>query len=122
MAVNFRGPVDPIMEGIAGAVREYTDANPDAEADIHRYSPVSVRVRIVDPAFRRKSRSERHRIVWPLLYELDEDTLGDLTMLLLLTPEEREASPANRDFDGPVFADSYAAALKASRESSATTP
>ncbi|AMV23830.1 hypothetical protein VT84_05415 [Gemmata sp. SH-PL17] len=122
MAVNMREPVDPVMEAIAAAVRNYTNAHPSAEADIYRYSPVSVRVRVVDPDFRGKSRSERHKIVWPLLYALDADILADLTILLLLAPDELESSIANRDFDTPVFAAEYAAALKAVSGGGAATP
>lgn len=122
MSVTIRGAVDPVVEKIAGAIRLYTDAHPSAAADIYRYSNVSVRVRVVDPDFRRKSRSERHRIVWPLLYALDEDALADLTILLLLTPEEQTSSIANIDFENPVsFDEEYADALKAIKGSGAPT-
>jgi stress-induced morphogen len=98
MGISIHGTPDPLTERIRDAVRSYTDAHPSAEALVYRYSPVSVRVRVVDPGFRGKSRSERHNQIWPLLHPLDEDTLGDLTMLLLITPEERETSIADRDF------------------------
>lgn len=120
MGVNIRGPVDPVLEAIAGAIRTYTDAHPTAEANIYRYSNVSVRVRVIDSDFGGKSRSERHRIVWPLLYALDGEILADLTILLLLTPDEK-ASIANVDFENPLtFDDEYAAALQAVRGGVAT--
>jgi stress-induced morphogen len=122
MGVNYRGPVDPIMESIAAALRRYTDAHPAAEAEVFRYSPVSVRTRIIDPDFRGKSRAERHRIIWPLLYALDEDSLAELTMVLLITPEEREASMVNRDFEGPTFAESYPDSHRRAHGSGAATP
>ena len=122
MAVNFRGPVDPIMVALAEAIRPYLDAHCSAEAELFRFSPTSVRMRIIDPDFRGKSRSERHKTLWAILYPLDEDVLGELTMLLLLTPEERATSTLNRDFEGPAFAASYSAALKAAQGSSSTTP
>lgn len=112
MSVTIRGTPDPITEAIATAVAAYTSGHPAAEAQVHRYSPVSVRVRVIDPDFRGKSRSERHKTLWALLYPLDEDVLGELTMLLLLTPEERESSMVNRDFESAAFAESYAAALR----------
>jgi stress-induced morphogen len=99
MAASIRGAPDPVTERIRDALKTYTDAHSTAEAEVYRYSPVSVRARVVDPAFGGKRRTERHKTVWPLLYALDEDTLGDLTMLLLITPDERETSTANRDFE-----------------------
>jgi stress-induced morphogen len=122
MPINFRGPVDPNMESLAAALRPYTDAHQSAEVEVFRYSPVSVRVRIIDPDFRGKNRSERHRSVWPLLYPLNEDVLGELTMLLLITPEERTSSSVNRDFEGPTFAESYPDTFKRARGSGAVTP
>lgn len=110
--MNVCGASAPTVEAIAGAVRRYTDAHPAAEATVYRNSNVSVRVRIVDPDFRGKSRSERHKIVWPLLYALDADTLGDRTVLLLLTPDEQDGSIANRDFQANHYAARYGAALK----------
>lgn len=103
MGISIHGTPDPSTERIRDAVRKYTDAHPSAEALVYRYSPVSVRVRVVDTDFQGKSRSERHREVWPLLRTLDEDTLGDLTMLLLLTPEEQKTSIADRDFTNGFF-------------------
>ncbi len=119
MSVTIRGTADAVTEAIAGALQTYTDAHGAAEAQVYRYSPVSVRARVIDPDFHGKSRSERHKTVWPLLHALDEDTLGDLTMLLLLTPEEREASTANRDFELPPFADNYSGRSKQRREAAA---
>jgi hypothetical protein len=87
-----------VTERVCAAVGQYTDAHPGAEALVSRYSPVSVRVRVIDAGFRGKSRSERHRAVWPLLYQLDEDTLSEVTLLLLLTPDERATSAADREF------------------------
>jgi hypothetical protein len=54
--------------------------------------------------------------VWPLLHALDEDVLGDLTMLLLLSPEERETSIANRDFEDDGFAKALEKAIRATQE------
>jgi hypothetical protein len=103
MAASIRGATDPVTERIRDALKTYTDAHPVADAVVYRLSPVSVRARVIDPDFGGKSRSERHKTVWPLLYALDEDTLGDLTMLLLITPAEADESAANRDFEKDFF-------------------
>ncbi|MBY0514824.1 MAG: hypothetical protein K2P78_13035 [Gemmataceae bacterium] len=122
MPVTVRGHADPITTAIAEALRRYVDTRPAAEVDVYRYSPVSVRVRVVDPDFRGKSRSERHRTVWPLVYQLDEDSLAELTLLLLLTPEERGHSPADREFETGNFARDYSDALNAIQGNGTATP
>jgi hypothetical protein len=116
MGVTIHGTPDTTTERIRDAIRVYTDAHASAEGLVYRYSPVSVRVRVIDPDFLGKSRSERHKIVWPLLHLLDEDTLGDLTMLLLLTPEERETSIADRDFTNGFFVPDLNRVLKTQAE------
>lgn len=122
MAVRFRGPVDAIMVSIADTLRRYTDAHPSAEAEVFRYSTVSVRARVIDPDFHGKSRVERHRDIWPLLNTLDEDSLSELTMVLLLTPEELKTSMANRDFEGPTFVESYPQMAKTPSSTGSPTP
>lgn len=116
MAVNFRGPVDPIMEEIGGAIRAYTDAHPGAEADIHRYGNAIVQAWIVDPDFCGKSNSERLRAFWPLLDALDDEISAELTTLLLLTPEEKDEYAGHIDFDNPVtFDEEYETAVRVAR-------
>ncbi|MBA4065163.1 MAG: hypothetical protein C0501_15895 [Isosphaera sp.] len=127
MPANTPESGDPVVATLVAALQPYTAAHPAAAVDAYRYSPVSVRIRVTDPDFRGKTRSERHREVWPLLHALDddEDSLGELTMLLLVTPEERGASPADRDFDhGKVvpFEAALGAALREVRGAGRTTP
>ena len=122
MSVKIRGEVDEVTTAIAGALQPYAAEHPSTEAEVYRYSPVSVRARVVDPDFRGKSRSERHKTVWPLLYPLDADTLADLTMLLLLTPDELDASIANRDFVTGVLANDHLSAVPARRANGSDSP
>ncbi len=122
MPVDIKGAADAVTEAIAGALQTYTKAHSAAKGVVYRYSPVSVRARIIDTDFHGKSRSERHKIVWPLVYALDEDTLGELTMLLLITPDELETSLANQDFELKPFADAYGDAMKASQGNGSATP
>lgn|SRR5262245_17524395 len=67
----------------------------------YRYNPASIRVRLVDPAFRGKSRSEREDMVYPVLQTLSESTQDDITILLLLTPEEVSDTLMSVEFDRP---------------------
>lgn len=111
MSVNVRDH-DAISEAIATVFHVYAETHPHAIIDVLRYSPVSVRVRVVDPDFRGKTRADRHKMLWPHLFAIDEDAREELTMVLLLTPEECETSPANRDFDSDTFAQSMIGALR----------
>ncbi|HEV3085151.1 MAG TPA: hypothetical protein VGY66_35655 [Gemmataceae bacterium] len=53
MAIKIpRGRADAIIKKIIDALREYEIANPRAQIDVYRQNPVSVRIRIVDPAFK----------------------------------------------------------------------
>ncbi len=63
------------------------------EIEAYRYNSASIRVRIVDERFEGKPASERDAMVDPLLARLPEDTQADITMLLLLAPDEGEGSP-----------------------------
>lgn len=68
----------------------------------YRYNSASIRIRIIDERFRGMSRVERDRIVDPLLETLPEETQADITILLLLAPEETDASLMNLEFEHPA--------------------
>ena len=51
---------------------------------------MSVRVRIIDPAFREMSRADRSDLVWNYFDALSEEVQSDISMLVLLTPSESE--------------------------------
>jgi hypothetical protein len=93
---------DAILRQIAAALRPYADAHPDAEIELYRQNNVSVRVRIIDPGFKGRSRVEREQEVWGLLDMLPLDVVGDVSLLLLLTPEETAESLANFEFEHPT--------------------
>jgi len=93
---------DQTTRAFADQLEPYSAAHPASQIDIYRQNEYSVRVRVVDAGFRGKTRSERHKLIWPILYELPEETLSELTMLVLITPEERTSSMASREFDDPI--------------------
>lgn len=72
---------------------------PDAEA--YRYNPASIRIRIIDDRFAGLSKVERHEMVMPLIRKLPDETREDITVLLLLTPDETEGSIMNLEFEHP---------------------
>jgi len=95
--------IDDKARQVREALREYEQAHPDAEVEVKtqgRYSP-TIRVRIVDPRLDGVPVFERDKEVWRLLDELPADTVQDITMLLMLTPQEKERSITSLDFDNP---------------------
>jgi stress-induced morphogen len=70
--------------------------------DAYRYNSASIRVRIVDESFRGKSKAERERMVEPFLGTLPDKTQRDITILLLLAPEETTTSLMNLEFEHPT--------------------
>jgi len=103
MPINIpRGEIDPILEEIVTVLRPYEVDHPRAKIDLYRQNSVSVRVRIIDPDFAGKSRPERSQAAWAYLDRLTDEAQGDLSRVLLLTPEETQSSFANLEFDDPV--------------------
>lgn len=70
----------------------------------YRYNPAAIRVRIVDGRFQRVSRSKRFDMVIPYVRELPEKTQQDVSLLLLLTPDELQTSERNWEFENPSTA------------------
>jgi hypothetical protein len=90
---------DPVLRRIGESLTRYADAHPGAKIELYRQNNVSVRIRILDQDFGGKSLVERETEVWPLFDELPEEVVADVTMLLLLTPEEREQSLGSFEFE-----------------------
>lgn len=70
-------------------------------AEVKRENSISIRVRIVDSRFRRLSLGERDDLVMPLLKAVPQRVMDDITVLLLLTPEEKRHSISSEYFDHP---------------------
>lgn len=97
-----RGVSDSIVERIMEALKAYEIDHPQAQIHLYRQNPASVRVRIVDPDFAGLGKPQRNQLVWKYFDALSEDEQSDISMLLLLTEEERKSSFANLEFDDPV--------------------
>jgi len=103
MSMNIpRGQSDEIIDGIIESLRAYEADHPDAQIDLYRQNPVSVRVRIIDPDFASLDRVERNKDVWKYLDSLEEESQSDISSLILLTPGETKISFANFEFEDPV--------------------
>jgi len=102
MTDNNNQQNDAQMQQVLDSLAEYLDSHPNAQISARRQNSVSIRVRIIDDDFRGMDRVDREPAVWKLLKSLPEDILSDITMLLLLTPQEAERSLANLEFNDPI--------------------
>ncbi len=93
---------DARLTKIAKVLERYAAEHPTAEVEAYRQNQVSVRVRIVDPAFHGLSRSQREDDFWAAFGELPDDLTAELSVLLLLTPDEAKKSLASIEFDDPT--------------------
>jgi hypothetical protein len=93
---------DAQVQQILDVLAEYERAHPQAQIEGRRHSPVSIRLRIIDPDFHGRDRVEREPEIWTLLQQLPEEVFVNITMLLLLTPEEAAKSFASQEFEHPI--------------------
>ncbi len=93
---------DPIVIAILDGLREYKTEHPRARVEAYRRNSGSVRIRITDPDFKGKGVIEREDMVWNLLDRLPDEVRGDITMLILETPDEVAKSLSSREFENPT--------------------
>jgi hypothetical protein len=93
---------DRQVQQILDILAAYERTHPQAQIEGRRHNPVSIRLRIIDPDFQTLDRLEREPDIWQLLRKLPEEVFANITMLLLLTPEEAEHSLASQEFDHPI--------------------
>ena len=96
-------PAGPAVRAILAALEAgYKSVHPAAQVDSYRYNSASIRIRIIDPDFQGMGRAVRDDQIWEILGKLSEDVQSQVTLVLLLTPEETKTSFANMDFDNPI--------------------
>jgi len=83
-------------------MNEYLSKHPLADIRVYRYNPAAIRVRIVDPDFAGMDLPNREQVIWPILEKLPEDVRLDVTVCLLITPEEQPRSMMNLEFEDPL--------------------
>lgn len=93
---------DTQVQQVLEVLTAYERAHLQAQIEGRRHNPVSIRLRIIDPDFQGMDRIEREPAIWKLLRRLPEEVFVNITMLLLLTPEEAETSFASQEFDHPI--------------------
>lgn len=100
--IKVRGKNDKHLQEIIAALSEYESLHPHAQVEAYRQNAASIRIRIIDSDFSGTSKADRHDLIWAYLDKLDEDVQSEISILLLLTPDEMNDSLANFDFDHPL--------------------
>jgi hypothetical protein len=90
------------VQQILDILTAYERAHPQAQIEGRRHNPVSIRLCMIDPDLQGMDRIEREPAIWKLLSKLPEEVVVNITMLLLLTPEETAHSLARHEFDPPI--------------------
>lgn len=72
-----------------------------SDVQAYRYNPASIRVRVIDEQFTGLSRVERHELAAACIRALPEEIQQDITVLLLLAPDETDTSMMNIEFEHP---------------------
>jgi hypothetical protein len=93
---------DPVMKQIVEALKRYDNGHPRAATEVYRQNSVSVRIRVINPDFANLTRAQREEELWKVLNQLPEEVAAEVSLLLLLTPEEAKKSFANFEFDNPI--------------------
>jgi|SRR5208283_112316 len=102
MPLKIRGKSDEKLKAVKQVLVEYESKHPRANIEAYRQNSVSIRVRIIDPDFAGIDKADRHNTVWQFLDHLPEKVQSEISVLLLLTPDERKKSFANLEFDNPL--------------------
>jgi stress-induced morphogen len=102
MGIEIKDSADDVLNKVKDALQPYVDRHNQVEVVIRRQGRYAIRVRIINPAFAGLSRSERHEAIWAYLESLPESILSDVSLLLLLTPEEAAQPLADFAFDDTV--------------------
>lgn len=103
MAITIsRGTSDETIDQIVSALEKYQADHQKSQIALYRRNQVSIRVRIIDPDFAGHGKAQRSQQVWRYLDPVSEDAQSDISMMLLLTPEETERSFGNMEFENPV--------------------
>ena len=90
------------VQEIYNVLAPYQADHANAQIDVRRRHEVSIHIRVIDPDFRGMRRVAREDLFWPLLHQLPYETFANITILLLLTPEEATRSMANMEFENPI--------------------
>lgn len=98
----FKGEWDDGLRQVQSVFEEFIKRHRFASVEFYRAHPMSIRVRIVDPYFRKMSYFDRVHLIWDELRKLPNEIQQDVSLLVLLLPYEVERSEAYREFERPL--------------------
>lgn len=93
---------DKPVRMIVDVLGKYKVLHPKARIDAYRRYAHSIRIRIIDPDFSGINRADRHNAVWRFLKEMPDDVVGQISLLVLVTPKESKVSGTNLEFENPT--------------------
>lgn len=96
------GQFDSQLQAVLGALLVYQAAHPVAQIAVRRRHGVFIAIRIIDPDFYGTFWADREDEIWPLLQQLPNEIFANISILLLLTPDEVATSGANLEFEKPT--------------------
>lgn len=73
-----------------------------AKVDAYRHGAYSIRLRVIDPAFHNKSVTERDQMTTSLFDGLAQEIDRDVSLVLLLSPQEAKEHFMNEEFEHPT--------------------
>lgn len=94
---------DDDVRAVLDVLNEYRASHPGSRVKSYRQNSASIRIRIIDAGFAGKDRATRDDLIWGVLGRSPERIQSQITVLLLLTPDETKTSFANMDFDNPIL-------------------
>lgn len=101
--MSRRRSVDRMTKQIEGhLIAHYQSAHPRAKITVYRYNPGAIRIRIVDADFARKDIFDREAEVWKILEQLPQRAQLEISVCLLITPEEQATSLMSLEFEEPL--------------------
>ena len=102
MAKIVRGASDIDVDMVVEALSAHEAGHPEAVVEVYRRDPYSILARIIDPDFDGFDWVERHNLIWGLLENLPEDLLSQMSLLVLVTPDEMGDTGSSLEFDDPL--------------------
>ena len=102
MTITILDDSDETLLTVKKSLLDFERQHPDAQITLRRQNSISVRIRVVDPGFAGLRKSERHTLVWNHLETLPDEIQSDISMVVLLTPDEVKGSLGNLEFEDPT--------------------
>lgn len=103
-AANKNKKQDRTTRKLEAILREhFLPRRPGAQLDVYRYNSASIRIRVIDLEYASKDLTERDDDIWEVFKKyVDRDTVSQISVILLLAPDETISSAMNRDFENPT--------------------